>query len=130
MTIAETDNYSMIKLCRFRKEYAIKQIERFFLNIRSYMENSEGHGIGQILLQQNLFDENNRIKITIHNKISYGKGCHNQASNPKKFKLEIYKNNTIWRLKEIVGEKLDLDPILIKLEKIGMSSIEFKDSEN
>ena len=130
ITVNEPENDSMVKLCRFRKEYAIKQIERFFLNIRSYMENSESHGIGQILLQQNLFDENNRINITIHNKISYGKGCHNQASNPKKFKLEINRNSTIWRLKEIIGEKLDLDPVLIKLEKIGMSSAEYKDSEN
>lgn len=39
-------------------------------------------------------------------------------------------NSTIWRIKEIIGAKLELDPILIKLEKVGLTSAEYKDCEN
>lgn len=120
---------NVLKLAQFRKEYAIKQIQRFFFNIRSFMENSETHGIGDILTQSSLnFDE--KLTIVVNNRISYGQGCYNKKGNPKKFRLRVAASFTVWRLKEIVGAKLGLDPILVKLEKVGISTKEFKDSEN
>lgn len=54
LKVPDEENSDYVRLYKFRKEYAIKQIDRFFLNIRSYMENSESHGLGQILQHQNL----------------------------------------------------------------------------
>lgn len=80
------------------------------------MENSESHGVGEIITHNALFSSE-MIEITVINKISYGQGCYNKKGNPKKFKLTIKTNTTIWKIKEVVGKKIGLDPILIKLEK-------------
>lgn len=126
----EHDQEENIKrLFQYRKEYAMKQIERFFLHIRSFMDNSEAQGIGQILVSNALFS-GEAITIIVNNKISWGPGCYNNKANPKKFVFCVNPGFTIWNIKQYLADKLNVDAILIKMEKIGISSKEFKDSEN
>lgn len=124
----ETDEH-MYKLIRYRKEYALKQIERFFLHIRSFMENSERDGIDNFLLLGSLSSQDT-IVITINNKIAYGKGCYSNKTNPRKFQLNILHRTTLWSIKQYCADKLGVDPVLLKFERIGFSSKEFKESDN
>jgi len=116
-------------MVQYRKEYALKQIDRFFLHIRSFMENSEIHGVGNFMFSNRLL-YGKVIDIRINNHISWGPGCHTNKSNPSVFLITTQLGNTIWNIKTYIGKKLGVDPVLIKLEKIYLVSKDIKDSEN
>lgn len=120
---------NLAKLYFFKREFTLKQIDHICLLIRSFMENSELHGIGDILTPLTIINDE-KITITVKNKISYGQGCYNKKNNPKIFKLNVTCGFTLWKLKEIIASKLELDPILLKVEKAGAGNKLFKDSDN
>lgn len=120
---------NLAKLYQFKREFTLKQIEYICLLIRSFMENSELNGIGDILTPMTIINDE-KLTVIVKNKISYGQGCFNKKKNPKIFKLNVTWSFTLWKLKEIVAKKLGVDPILIKVEKAGAVNKHFKDSDN
>ena len=130
-SIPEEGEEYHIKTLEYQKEFAIKQIERNCLHIKSFMENSEMHGLDNFLQFNTLVVSGEQnISITVFNKISWGQGCYNKKINAKRFKFKILSSTTLWTLKKYLAEKLVLDPLLLKIERIGLHAKEFKDSEN
>ena len=120
-----------IKHIKLQKEFAAKQIERNFLHLKSFMENSEFHGLDDFLQFNSLNSSDNRkVSFLIFNKISWGQGSHSRPNNAKRYKFEAPLSMTLWTLKYYLATKLDVDPQLLKIEKLGLHSREFKASEN
>ena len=71
-----------------------------------------------------------QISILVHNKISWGVGCGTKKGNPKKFKFEVPYSMTVWNLKNYIADKLRVDSLLLKVEKLGLTSRVFTESEN
>jgi hypothetical protein len=74
--IPEDADELKIKMINYKKEYMVKQIERFLLHIRSFIENSERHGIDHIMVFKSMayFTP---VTLVVNNKISWGLGCYN-----------------------------------------------------
>ena len=47
-----------------------------------------------------------------------------------KFRFDIPNCMTLWNLKQYIADKLGIDYLLLKVERIGLNSMEFKDSSN
>lgn len=71
------------------------------------------------------------VTVNVVNKISYGPGRHTIKTNPKRFEVTLFGNQTVWRLKQLVAEKLNIHPKYIILERMTSSmGPEIKESHN
>lgn len=71
--IPEGSDELKTKLILYKKEHMVKQIERFLLHIRSFIENSERHGIDHILVFKAM-TYFSPMTLVVSNKISWGPG--------------------------------------------------------